>query len=71
MGAVVTADPGEAPFKGTAIEEFAKDFGDDGAEGAEVRLVVFGIGFNEGAVVSLGTPRPRGQRGELRGFRVR
>ena len=27
------------PFEGTAVEEFAEDYGSDGAEGAEVGLV--------------------------------
>ena len=55
MGAVGAADLGEAPFEGSAVEEFAEDFGDDWAKGAEVGLVGVGIGINERDVVPLGT----------------
>ena len=72
-GAGVAADPGEAPSESSAVEEFTEDFSDDGPEGAKVRLELFGIGFNERDVVSLGTlPKGRlpGQR-QLPGVRER
>ena len=60
MGAVVAADSGETPFKGSAVEEFSEYFGDDRAKRSEVGLEGLGIGFNECAVVPLGT-LPKGR----------
>ena len=60
VGTVITADAGEAAFERAAVEEFAEDFGDDGAEWAIEGLVVLGIGRDKCVVVPLGA-LPKGR----------
>jgi len=66
VAAVVAADAGEAAVEVAAVEEFMDDLRDDGAQGAEVGLVVLRIDLGEGGEVAVGA-LPEGRLARVAG----
>ena len=66
MAAVVAADAGEAAVEVAAVEEFADDLGDDGAQGAEAGLVFARVDCDEGGEVTVGA-LPEGRAARVAG----
>ena len=54
VATMVAADAGEAAVEVAAVEEFVDDLRDDRAQGAEARLVVVRVVFNERGEVAVG-----------------